>query len=198
MKLYFADIRALAPRHAELIAPERLEKARRYRMRADYDRCVAGGVLLKLALGGADVTENAFGKPVADGVCFNLSHSGDWVILAVDDTDVGCDVEQIRQVDALRMGKYVFCDRERALLAGASDRLGCFFALWTKKEALLKCMGKGFHREAKSVDVSGDTFSEDGDTYCLRTYAFGDCTVSVCAKNRAPDAELIRVDLSTI
>lgn len=198
MKLYFADIKTLQPHHAALLSPERLEKARRYRMRADYERSVAAGVLLRYALGDRQITRNAFGKPVCEGACFNLSHSGDYVILALDSVDVGCDIEKMRLLDALRMGKYVYCEREMELLRGSADRLGCFFELWTKKEALLKCIGKGFHREAKSVDVSGAVFHEDGDAYALRTYRFADYTVAVCAKNKSPEAELIRVNLRSI
>ena len=75
-------------------------------------------------------------------------------------SEVGCDIEEIRFRQGIRLGKIVFCDNEMKLLGNAFDRLGTFFELWTKKEALLKCMGDGFHRGAKSVDVSNGKFSE--------------------------------------
>lgn len=188
MKLFLADIHEIYPEHMLLISPERAEKARRYRFPADQKRCIAGGLLLRRFLGDVAVYTDSFGKPrAASGVCFNLSHSGDWVLLAVSDKEIGCDIERLHQADALRMGKVVFTESEMALLCGSRDRLGKFYELWTKKEALLKCMGKGFHRAAKSVDVCGGTFAEDGHVYTMGTKLFADYAVSVCVRDGAVD-----------
>ena len=67
------------------------------------------------------------------------------------------------------------------LLGNAFDRLGTFFELWTKKEALLKCMGDGFHRGAKSVDVSSGKFSENQTEYYMKQYKFSDYEISLCS-----------------
>lgn len=174
------DIRGIQPAHTALIAPERAQKAARYRFPDDRRRCVAGGLLLREVLGDRPVTEDANGKPQAEGVCFNLSHSGDWAALAVADAEVGCDIELLRMADAMRLGKVVFTEDEMSLLQSSGDRLGDFYRLWTKKEALLKCMGVGFHRAAKTVDVCGDRFCEDGVVYRMKTVVFADYTLSVC------------------
>lgn len=131
---------------------------------------------------------DACGKPHAqNGVPFNLSHSGDWALLAVGEQEIGCDIEQIRLTNTLRLGKTVFTDAEMAALRQSPERLGTFFTFWTKKEALLKCMGKGFHRAAKSVDVCGGTFAEDGHVYTMGTKLFADYAVSVCVRDGAVD-----------
>ena len=65
-------------------------------------------------------------------------------------------------------------------IKSSPDKMGEFFELWTKKEALLKCMGDGFHRPPKSVDVSKDTFEGNGKTYRCKTYAFADYVLTVC------------------
>ena len=199
MKIYLADIAALQPRHREYISAQRLQKALRCRMPADRKRSIAGGVLLRYFLGDTVISGNGFGKPVAqNGICFNLSHSGEWVLLAVDDNDVGCDIEQVRFVNGLRMGRIVFTDRELREIENARDKTGVFFDLWTKKEALLKCMGKGFHREAKSVEVCSDHFLDGGEAYYLRTRRFADYTLSVCSRKREFSVEPEFVDLSKI
>lgn len=51
MKLYLSNISEALPRHRELLTPERLQKADRYKMPDDKKRCVAGGVLLRHFLG---------------------------------------------------------------------------------------------------------------------------------------------------
>ena len=199
MKIYLADIASVLPRHREYISPQRLQKTLRYRMPDDQKRCIAGSVLLRYFLGDTAILDNGFGKPVAEnGVCFNLSHSGGWVLLAVDDRDVGCDIESVCFVDAARMGKIVFTDRECRMVETAPDKTGVFFDLWTKKEALLKCMGKGFHREAKSVVVCGDRFADGEITYYMKTKRFADYTVSVCSVNPDFQMKVEFVDLKSI
>ncbi len=188
MKLYLANIHDITPKHLSLISPERAAKARRYRFSADRKRCIAGGLLLRRFLGETAVYTDAFGKPrAANGAFFNLSHSGDWALLAVGDGEIGCDIEQIRVTNTLRLGKTVFTAAEMDMLRRSFDRLGTFFTFWTKKEALLKCMGKGFHRAAASVDVCGDTFAEDGHVYHMRTKSFADSAVSVCTMDSEAD-----------
>ncbi len=199
MKIYLADIASVLPRHREYISPQRLQKTLRYRMPDDQKRCIAGSVLLRYFLGDTAILDNGFGKPVAEnGVCFNLSHSGGWVLLAVDDRDIGCDIESVCFVDAARMGKIVFTGRECRMVETAPDKTGVFFDLWTKKEALLKCMGKGFHREAKSVEVCGDRFADGEITYYMKTKRFADYTVSVCSVNPDFQMKVEFVDLKSI
>ena len=199
MKLYLSNISDVLPRHRDLLTYERLMKAERYKMPDDKKRCIAGSVLLRYFLGDTAILDNGFGKPVAEnGVCFNLSHSGGWVLLAVDDRDVGCDIESVCFVDAARMGKIVFTGRECRMVETAPDKTGVFFDLWTKKEALLKCMGKGFHREAKSVEVCGDRFADGEITYYMKTKRFADYTVSVCSVNPDFQMKVEFVDLKSI
>ena len=191
MKLYLANIAEITPEHWELISPERAEKARRYRFHDDQKRCVAGGLLMRRFLGDTEIFTDEFGKPRAkNGIFFNLSHSGEWVAMAVDSAEVGCDIERLRQADALKLGKVVFTGAELESIRENPDRLGVFYRLWTKKEALLKCMGKGFHRAAKSVEVINGSFCEDGVIYNMKTKAFSDYTISVCAKNSSADFDI--------
>jgi 4'-phosphopantetheinyl transferase len=188
MNLYISNIADVKSRHREYITPTRLEQAMRYRMQDDRLRCIAGGVLLRHFVGNTEIFKNEFGKPIAEnGVCFNLSHSGDWVLLAVHSADVGCDIEKLRYTRYERMGKIVFTERELAQIHLAFDKMNAFYQIWTKKEALLKCMGKGFHRAAKSVDVCGGTFAEDGHVYTMGTKLFADYAVSVCVRDGAVD-----------
>ncbi len=196
MKLYLANIAEITPEHWKLISPGRAEKARRYRFADDQKRCVAGGLLIRRFLGDTEIYTDDFGKPRAkSGACFNISHSGEWVAMALDRSEVGCDIERFRQADALRLGKVVFTEAELDSIRSAADRLGTFYRLWTKKEALLKCMGEGFHRAAKTVEVIGDSFCEGGDVYNMKTKAFTDYTVSVCAKNSSADFDIEFVQL---
>lgn len=99
---------------------------------------------------GADVLEwqiGPHGKPVLGGALahmgVNISHSGDWVVLALAlNARVGVDIQirrsrvRIQPVSAL-----IFSESEQRLVP--ADDSTAFFQLWSQKEALLKALGRG-------------------------------------------------------
>lgn len=120
------------------------------RVRSVFSRHLLRTVLSRrLACGPHDLTlgRDEAGKPFAhlDGKPaphFNLSHAGRYVVVAVACCPVGVDVEEIRPTaDLADVARDHFSADERAWLSG--DPAGRFFALWTRKEALLKAMGHG-------------------------------------------------------
>lgn len=104
------------------------------------------------------------GKPYAVGleVYFNVSHSGEYVLCAVDAAPVGVDIQQIRPVSSHMMAKV--CTPEelsfvwgtvppRAGTVADPDVLRRFFTVWTDKEAWLKYRGTGIRLPLSSVQV---------------------------------------------
>lgn len=189
MKLFLADISDISLEYMQLLDNERRARTERYRLADDKKRCILAGLMTRRFLGNAEILKNEYGKPfLSDGHFFNISHSGNYVLFALSDCEIGCDIEQFHYVNAVRTGRTVFTDGEMNLLLSDADRLGAFFNLWTKKESLLKCMGEGFHRSAKLVDVRYDAFEEKGKSYFMKTWNFSDYTVSVCSvKNDFPN-----------
>lgn len=183
VKLFLADIRGIDLEYSQLLDKERRERVERYRLVNDKKRCILAGLMTRRFLGNAEILKNEYGKPfLSDGRFFNISHSGNYVLFALGESEVGCDIEQFHYVNAVRTGRTVFTDGEMNLLLADNDRLGAFFNLWTKKESLLKCIGEGFHRSAKSVDVCSDIFKDKGKSYFMKTWNFSDYTVSVCSE----------------
>ncbi|WP_459855300.1 4'-phosphopantetheinyl transferase family protein [Humidesulfovibrio idahonensis] len=92
---------------------------------------------------------NAHGKPslVQGGSEFNLSHAGDWILVAVSVSGpVGIDVEPLRVLpDADALVERFFAPEERSAYLACSepDRARAFFTLWTRKEAYAKALGQG-------------------------------------------------------
>ncbi len=199
MELYIASISDVTLDDIKKISPDRAKKAERLRLYEDKLRCITGGLLIKRFLGEAPISKNKFGKPIAEnGVEFNLSHSGDYVILAVSNQPIGCDIEKVKLVSTAKMGRFVFGDKELKLLTSSTDRLTVFFDLWTKKEALLKCIGEGFHRNAKTVDVSQNTFSENNRIFYFKTFHFADYTISLCSSSNQFPTSIQFVNLTDI
>ena len=92
-------------------------------------------------------TTNEYGKPFLRNINdfhFNISHSGDWIVCAIDKKSIGVDVEQINPVD-LEISKRFFSNQEHTDLMNKckNDRISYFFSLWTLKESYIKAVGRG-------------------------------------------------------
>ena len=106
------------------------------------------------------ITPDARGKPLlADKTIpwhFNVSHSGDWLLLALTTSGaIGVDIECIdRRHDYRSLARRYFSTEEQHSLEQSSDPLNCFYSIWTCKEALLKAMGDGFGFGLKNFSVT--------------------------------------------
>jgi 4'-phosphopantetheinyl transferase len=80
-------------------------------------------------------------------VRFNISHSGDIVLLAfAREYDIGVDIERIRPLpDMDDLVQRFFSSAERSQIGSLprEQRERAFFACWTRKEAYLKALGNG-------------------------------------------------------
>ncbi|MCK4764361.1 MAG: 4'-phosphopantetheinyl transferase superfamily protein [Candidatus Aminicenantes bacterium] len=98
---------------------------------------------------------NEYGKPTLNDVenfHFNVSHSGEWIVCAVDSEPVGVDVEEIAPVD-LDISRNYFSPDEHSDLLSQEDRIAYFFTLWTLKESYIKIVGKGLSLPLNSFSI---------------------------------------------
>lgn len=101
------------------------------------------------------------GKPYLSSPCFpiefNLSHSGEWMLLAISQShEVGIDLEIERtDFDYAGLSRSFFSEKECASLQRASpvNRHRDFLRIWTRKEALAKAIGSGLSMPFRNVDV---------------------------------------------
>ena len=115
-RLFITDIRKISFDRVGELSPERAERVQRCRRADDKLRCIAGGLFMNKFLGGAKITVNKFGKPECDnGLCFNISHSGSYVLFALSDSEVGCDIEKIQKV-RWKLAKRFFSEGEYDIL----------------------------------------------------------------------------------
>ena len=107
---------------------------------------------------------NAHGKPYLDPASamlqFNLSHSGDWALCAVTTAgEVGVDIERVRpraQAYRLKIARRFFSTHEYHAInsAGPAGIDSAFFSGWPRKEAYIKCHGKGLAIPLATFTVS--------------------------------------------
>jgi 4'-phosphopantetheinyl transferase len=119
-------------------------------------------IISKLKINNNDISfsTNDYKKPFLDNIKdfhFNLSHSGSWMVCALDQYPVGIDVELIKTID-LKIAKRFFPkeESEELLSKEESKRTDFFFTLWTLKESYMKATGKGLYLPLSSFSVKFD------------------------------------------
>jgi 4'-phosphopantetheinyl transferase len=155
-----------------VLSADECEKAARFHFEADRTRFVLGRGMLRHVLAQwlhrrpeeIGFEYGAFGKPMlAPGdptgqPQFNLSHSGDLILLAVTTgRAIGIDVERMRtELPHAGIAEHFFSAAERGSLAGlpASAQAAAFYACWTRKEAFIKATGVGLSLPLDQFDVS--------------------------------------------
>ncbi len=197
--LYAIDIRDLPdPREKPAllhdISSSRRRKAMEYLQGDDRKRCLGAGILLAkiLPLYGESperITFGTRGKPEAEGVHFNLSHSGTLAICAVGGKAVGCDIEKTGK-EAEGVARRFFHQNEVEYLQRfqGAERDEMFFRLWTLKESYIKMTGEGMYLPLQDFEIlfSGERVQVRRSGKILpchvMEYSIPGYKVSVCAE----------------
>jgi 4'-phosphopantetheinyl transferase len=159
-----SDFTAYLPALKALLNEKEILRADNYLMAKDATRFTVARGMLKCLLGSylnrpaADIEfhfeENL--KPVirqtGKPIHFNVSHSGDMVLIAVSTAPVGVDVEYIdADFSYEQVLDVTFSEKELRFIRNSNNRTEAFFLLWTRKEALLKATGKGIDDHLPNV-----------------------------------------------
>jgi 4'-phosphopantetheinyl transferase len=150
-----------------LSAEERV-KLERFKLGEDQLRFLTGRGLLRILIGArldlpppcVELGYGPFGKPFLSsgdgesGLHFNVSHSGELVLLAIHPAhEVGVDVEKVcPDQDWAEVARRAFSADEYCAWAALNpaDRSTAFFRAWTRHEAALKALGLGFFDESSA------------------------------------------------
>ncbi|RKI69328.1 4'-phosphopantetheinyl transferase superfamily protein [bacterium 1xD42-67] len=126
--------------------------------------------------------------PSREDLCFNLSHSGDLALCALDRAPVGADIQMVR---AWRPGlpRRVCSQRELDWLEQQPDLWSAFALLWALKEARAKESGQGLMggpiREIRIPLPAEGPVRMDG--LWSRTYTGPGWAAAVWGRDRPPE-----------
>ena len=192
MKIYYCNINEFFDLAGiEFLSPKRRERVERYRTISSKAESLVAGLLLRKVLG-SDYEErlftNAHGKPQLRDCTnfFNLSHSGNYVLLAVTDCELGIDIEKISSYNPKIIEKCCTADEKEWLTHQSNDDL--FYHLWTGKEAVMKATGLGFSMKPESfslLPISDGPHEIHEQTWYLQWFALDGhqvCTATADAK----------------
>lgn len=203
----------------ERLYPERKSRVLAFRRREPAYTSIVAGLLLQTLveekLGIAPqvlvLEKNENGKPTVQGhpeFYFNLSHAGDYVVLAHGDIPLGADIEQIR-MQSLHVAKRCYTEAEYVYVAGADpeenqirnisgenheattgtnltlvdpsmDINNRFFYLWTMKESYLKLTGDGISVPLNSFEIDPYQQVVKGTPYRYSMHRIDDYWLAVC------------------
>ncbi|KAG2177165.1 hypothetical protein INT43_007822 [Umbelopsis isabellina] len=152
---------------------EEQQRVRRYRFEVDRCRSLASQLLRrylfvkhsKIPWEQLAFETSEFGKPRLanegfEDIDFNVSHHGDWVVLAAcSQGKIGIDVTT-RDIPSGSIQDFINCfnsqlaDDEIQVLRKIEDmrrKLWLFYEIWCLKESYIKALGLGLHKDLKYV-----------------------------------------------
>jgi 4'-phosphopantetheinyl transferase len=195
------------------VSDEKRERVKKFARPDDAKRVLLADILvrsviaseLKVNSKAIEFNANKYGKPLLKRDCglhFNISHSEDWIVCAVDNEPIGIDIEKLRPVE-LEIAEQFFAEEEYKILISKNpeDQQHFFFDLWTLKESYIKAVGRGLSMPLNSFTVSflekGEIVVKSGNklaNWALKQYDLDpEYRMSVCAVHQAfPDNVIIK------
>lgn len=164
--IYISDISELTCEELEKkVCGERIKYASKYKFEIDRRRSIAVEALLNDALlkegcifeYPVGISHLDSGQPYftdevifssKEKVYFSLSHSGDYVAVAVDSSPIGIDIEKVNEgKNGASIANKFFSETERTIISEDDANRGInpynFTKIWTLKEAFVKAVGYG-------------------------------------------------------
>lgn len=195
-RFYILDISELPdpefnPESLEELDEVRKEKCLLFTKAEDRKRCLGSGKIINRILKDFNISSpikiSPKGKPYTEGIYFNVSHSGRYVIGAASLSPIGCDIEKMT-TPPLKVSKRCFTDVEREYILKSNNSSLSFWQLWTLKESYIKMTGEGLSLPLSAFEiVMGEKIT------VLRDKKEQDCTF----KNLIYDGYCISVCLSS-
>ncbi len=158
--------------YAAFLQPDEMARANRYLRKEDHDRFIISRASLRLILSkynGQQPEAITFGfeqnrKPYIQGsnIQYNLSDSGDQVLIAVSWQPVGIDVEYIKPAFLYNTILPLNFNQSEIDFINEADSSNRFFTLWTRKEAILKATGIGLTDHLKQIPALEGCYDMDG------------------------------------
>ncbi len=197
------------------VSDRRREKTDRYLRARDRFTSLGAEVLLYYAVWKRfgvklkpQIGQRLDGKPFFTDfdLKFNLSHSGSYVLCAVSDKEVGCDIEKCRNADT-ELARRFFnkSEYEHILSAQTEEEKNIlFFRYWTLKESFIKATGIGMRIGLDSFRiVLGDEITVQqnvsNNKFFFREYGSVEgYRCAICSEAEVSGTEIEFVDLRSV
>lgn len=141
-------------------SPARKARADRCRAFISAARCITADALIRFSLRefcGCDTPFHEVCSPAGKPTIaqfpdfhYNLSHSGDWVVIAWGKDPVGVDIQEFSAKSPDALARRYFAPEEQQYLfskESEAERIEAFFQIFTAKESYVKYLGTGITKD---------------------------------------------------
>lgn len=138
------------------------------------------------------ILKDNYGKPymIDSNFNFNISHSGNTVVCVFSKQEIGVDIEEINDIE-YNLFENVFSSKE---LAEINDKgLDKFYEFWTKKESVIKAIGKGMSLPLTEIEIDKDHTIYEDDTWYTQSFKMDNKYCSITSKNKLKNAQEMHV-----
>lgn len=220
MKIYAAKVCEI-PEHLfgrlfDVMDRKRVEKVRALRNDKERLRSIYAGLLLRHAFlqeGYGDklwrqieISEGSYGKPYISNCkdfFYSLSHSGEWVICAVDDVETGVDIQKVGELKMAVAKRFYASEEYDRLLHYDFDKnkqTAELYRMWTAKESCAKLTGRGIGAGiSKYVTDSAYTHimnREENSQFYIKLYeCISGYMICVCSERESFPQNIILTDI---
>lgn len=187
--------------YLELLPQKFKQEVLKYRKLNDRYNCLFGKLMV--CMGSHILGYNSFefekiikdnyGKPYVldSNLNFNISHSGNTVVCVFSKQDVGIDIEEINEID-YSLFENVFSSREFAEINNKG--LDKFYEFWTKKESVIKAIGKGMSIPLTEIEIDKGYTTYGNNTWYTKSFKIDNKYCSITTKSdliKAQEAHII-------
>ena len=162
--IYIPDVQPQITFFETLLSQKEREKAEKFlREKERVSSILARGILRILLSKYSDENPQDIifhysdaGKPFIDAsIDFNLSHSGEWILLAFGtQRAVGIDIEKVNfKRNVLAVAERYFSSKEVECIKQSENPIKQFFNFWAQKEAYIKACGSTLFQELSDCVV---------------------------------------------
>ena len=160
------------------LTPTEVKRAERYRHIKDKNRFIICRGILKYLLAKerhSDISEIQFEnninhKPylsIDKSLFFNVSHAGNYALIAIGHYELGVDVEFIdTNFHYNEILSNVFNEEEIDQINTAENSRYQFYKFWTRKESIVKAIGKGIDDDITKIPATDGTHALPSSLVC--------------------------------
>jgi len=156
-----------------LLSADEHQRANRYHHQKDQHQFTVARGALRILLGkylDTEPTQIVFESGINNkpyfknnkGLHFNVSHSGNYALIAFSSLDIGVDVELIDTNFDYKQVMSVYNNAEAHYVDTSPNPIHTFYTLWIRKEAQLKASAKGIDDDLKLVPAINGLYNIAG------------------------------------
>ncbi len=185
-----------------MLTGDEAARSNKFYRQQDRDRFITSRAALRIILGkylnmapGTVEFESGLNKkpfiknPNPGNIQYNLSHSGDAILLVVADSAVGADVEFVNHNFGYREVLADNFSTDEVEYITEADSIQRFFKLWTRKEAITKATAQGLDCDLRllpgldGITTVAEGIIASGDDWMINSFKLDDQYIASVAGN---------------